>query len=44
MDNSQLFPDASTRTSVLCHDVDVHGVNPVKQTKVNPEKTKAFQQ
>jgi len=31
MDNTQLFPDTHTKTSVLCHDVDVCDANPVKQ-------------
>jgi len=30
MDNTQLFPDTPTRTSVLCHDVDIGDANPVK--------------
>ena len=43
LDNSQQFPDTPTRTSVLCHDVDVGDAQPVKQHayRVNP---KAFQQ
>ena len=46
MDNTQLFPDTPTRTSVLCHDVDVGDANPVKQHayRVNPQKRKAFHQ
>ena len=46
MDNTQLFPDTPTRTSVLCHDVDVGDANPVKQNayRVNPQKRRAFQQ
>ena len=44
MDNTQLFPDTPTRTSVLCHDVS--DANPVKQHayRVNPQKRRAFQQ
>jgi len=46
MHNTQLFPDIPTRTSVLCHDVDVGDANPVKQhaCRVNPQKRRAFQQ
>ena len=38
MDNTLLSPDTPTRTSVLCHDVDVGDANPVKQHayRVNP--------
>ena len=45
LDNSQLFPNTPTQTSVLCHDVDVSDAQPVKQQayRVNPRKRKAFQ-
>ena len=38
LNNTLLFPDTPTQTSVLCHDVDVGNAKPVKQHayRVNP--------
>ena len=46
LNNTLLFPDTPTQTSVLCHDVDVGNANSVKQHvyRMNPQKRKVFQE